>query len=105
MHLELPSADVEVVLQFLQEKELFETLLAMEGETGVKYAATFQHLQVGMPQTFRANRRDTCSRFSLGASFAGSRPGVRGSPGLPVLWGQLILVVVCPILGQSLFHL
>eukprot|EP00439_Symbiodinium_sp_Y106_P065671 s253_g10.t1 len=28
----------KVVLQFLQEKELFETLLAMEGETGVKYA-------------------------------------------------------------------
>ena len=73
VHLELPSADVEVVLQFLQEKELFETLLAMEGETGVKYSATFQHLQVGMPQIFRANRRETCSWFSLRASFAGPR--------------------------------
>ena len=47
-----------MVLQFLQEKELFETLLAMEGETGVKYAAT-QHLQAGM---------HSCCRMGAGSS-------------------------------------
>lgn len=31
------SASFQAILQFLHEKELIETLVALEGETGLKY--------------------------------------------------------------------